>query len=134
MTHRTTLGFVLAAVAAGPAAAQGFYDNPPFKEQGGEAIYKGICQGCHMPDGKGAVGAGAYPALAGDKRLQSAAYPAMVIVRGQKAMPGFAANFTDQQAADVVNYIRTHFGNAYADKATPELVKSLRPAPSASGE
>jgi mono/diheme cytochrome c family protein len=132
MTHRLKLA-ALAAVLAGPVAAQNFGANPPFTEQGGEAIYKGVCQGCHMPDGKGAVGAGAYPALAGDKRLQSAAYPTMVIVRGQKAMPGFAANFSDQQVADVVNYIRSHFGNAYADKATPELVKSLRPPPS-SGE
>jgi mono/diheme cytochrome c family protein len=35
-----------------------------FSMQDGEAIYKGVCQGCHMPDAKGAVGAGAYPALA----------------------------------------------------------------------
>jgi mono/diheme cytochrome c family protein len=124
-------GALAAAVSiCGPAAAQSFYDGP-YPQQGGEAIYKGICQGCHMPDGKGAVGAGAYPALAGDKRLQSGAYPAMVIVRGQKAMPPFANNFSDQQVADVVNYIRSHFGNAYADKVAPETVKALRPPPAA---
>jgi mono/diheme cytochrome c family protein len=125
---QTALAATLAT--AGQAAAQSFYDGP-FPQQGGEAIYKGICQGCHMPDGKGAVGAGAYPALGGDKRLQSGAYPAMVIVRGQKAMPPFANNFSDQQVADVVNYIRTHFGNAYADKVGPETVKALRPPPAA---
>jgi mono/diheme cytochrome c family protein len=134
MTQRLKLAIAISAALAGPAAAQNFGANPPFPEQGGEAIYQGICQGCHMPDGKGAVGAGAYPALAGDKRLQSTAYPTMVIVRGQKAMPSFAANFTDQQVADVVNYIRSHFGNAYADKATPEVVKALRPTPPAGGE
>ena len=80
-----------------------------------------------MPDAKGAVGAGAYPALAGNPRLGSAAYPAMVIVRGQKAMPSFGG-LSDAQVADVVNYIRSNFGNHFDDKITPETVKALRPA------
>jgi len=33
---------------------------------------------------------------------------------------------TDAQIADVVNYIRTHFGNRYSDKVTPDLVKTMR--------
>ena len=32
----------------------------------------------------------------------------------------------NQQVADVVNYIRTHFGNKYKDKVTAEDVKPLR--------
>ena len=40
--------------------------NGGFALEGGEAIYKGICQGCHMADARGASGAGAYPALAGN--------------------------------------------------------------------
>jgi mono/diheme cytochrome c family protein len=35
--------------------------------------------------------------------------------------------FSDQQIADVVNYVRTHFGNNYKDKVTPADVKSARP-------
>jgi mono/diheme cytochrome c family protein len=111
---------------AGSAQAQGFRTG--YSEQTGEEIYKGICQGCHMPDGKGAQGAGAYPALAGDKRLASSAYPALVIIKGQKAMPAFGASFSDAQIANVVNYVRSHFGNNYADTLTPETVKALRPA------
>ena len=35
---------------------------------GGQDIYTQICQGCHMPQGQGASGAGHYPKLAGDYR------------------------------------------------------------------
>ena len=123
---------VAAAAICGPALAQGSDPNAAFPPTGGEGIYRGVCQGCHMPDGQGAEGAGAYPALTG-KRLQSAAYPAEVVIRGRKAMPPFGPYLSDQQIADVVNYVRTHFGNAYADKATPELVRSLRPPATAGG-
>ena len=72
---------------------------------------------------KGAVGAGMYPALAKNPKLEVAGYPVSVVVNGQKAMPAFGGMFTDQQIADVVNYVRTHFGNNYKDKVTPADVK-----------
>ena len=97
-----------------------------FPMQGGEAIYKGVCQGCHMPDAKGAVGAGMYPALAKNEKLETAGYPVGVVVKGQKAMPPLGPYFSDAQIADVVNYIRTHFGNKYKDKVKPEDVKLMR--------
>ena len=109
--------------AHGPSIS-GFFS--PFPFQGGEAIYKGVCQGCHMPDAKGAMGAGAYPALAKDENLETAGYPVSVVLKGQKAMPFFAMQLNDQQVADVVNYVRTHFGNKYRDKVKPEDVKALR--------
>jgi mono/diheme cytochrome c family protein len=46
-----------------------------FSEGGGEELYANVCQGCHMPDGKGATGAGTYPSLAGDKALEAPGYP-----------------------------------------------------------
>jgi len=98
-----------------------------FTEQGGEAIFKNVCQGCHMPDAKGAVGAGMYPALAKNPKLEVAGYPVSVVVNGQKAMPALGGMFSDQQVADVVNYIRTHFGNNYKDKVTAADVKATRP-------
>ena len=111
--------------APGPGAmVSGFFQ--PFPFQGGEAIYKGVCQGCHMADAKGAVGAGAYPALAKNENLETAAYPVGIVLKGQKAMPFFALQLNDQQIADVVNYVRTHFGNKYKDKVKPEDVKALR--------
>ncbi|HEY8255579.1 MAG TPA: hypothetical protein VIG39_13110, partial [Rhizomicrobium sp.] len=54
-----------------------------FPMQGGQAIYEGVCQGCHMPGAVGAVGAGAYPALASDPKLEVAGYPVGVIMNGQ---------------------------------------------------
>lgn len=139
MTIRLLTGAILMlttaptwADTAGPApkpsaqgrSISGFFS--PFPFQGGEAIYKGVCQGCHMPDAKGAVGAGAYPALAKDENLESAGYPVSIVLKGQKAMPFFGIQLNDQQIADVVNYVRTHFGNKYKDKVKPEDVKALR--------
>jgi mono/diheme cytochrome c family protein len=112
---------------AGSALAQRGFGGGGYPQQTGEAIYKGVCQGCHMPDAKGAAGAGIYPALAGDKKLGAKFYPALVVVRGQKAMPEFGSSFSDLQIANVVNYIRSNFGNAYTDVLTPEDVKKMRP-------
>ena len=131
MTHRQTLAAACLtlglAVLASPSHAQ--QRGGGFPQQSGQEIYEGICQGCHMPDAKGASGAGVYPALAGNVRLGTKEYPAMVIVRGQKAMPEFGSSFSDAQVASVVGYIRTHFGNSYKDTITPAEVKALRPAP-----
>ena len=123
------LAALVAALATAPCAAPGqdfFTGN--FPQQSGEGLYKGVCQGCHMPDAQGAVGAGAYPALAKDPRLQTPAYPALVVINGQKAMPQFGDALSDDQIATVVNYIRLNFGNRFADKITPAQVKALRPA------
>jgi mono/diheme cytochrome c family protein len=100
--------------------------NAPFPFQGGQAIFTGVCQGCHMPDAKGATGAGTYPALAHNPKLEVAGYPVSVIVHGQKAMPPLGKMLSDQQVADVTNYIRTHFGNSYKDMVKPEAVKAVR--------
>jgi mono/diheme cytochrome c family protein len=117
---------VIADTAAPPPPRRPMQRGGLFPMQDGEAIYKGVCQGCHMPDAKGAVGAGAYPALAKDANLEIAGYPIGVIVKGQKAMPAFADSFTDDQIANVINYVRTHFGNKYRDKVKPEDVKLMR--------
>ena len=98
----------------------------PFSFQGGQAIFTNVCQGCHMPQAQGAVGAGMYPALAKDAKLEVAGYPLTVVVHGQKAMPAFGNLLNDQQVADVVNYVRTNFGNKYKDKVKPEDVKAQR--------
>jgi mono/diheme cytochrome c family protein len=116
----------LADTAAAPPPPTRSPRGGAFPMQGGEAIFKGVCQGCHMPDAKGAVGAGMYPALANNAKLEEAGYPIAVIVNGQKAMPPLGSMFSDIQVADVVNYVRTHFGNHYTDKVTPAMVKTAR--------
>jgi mono/diheme cytochrome c family protein len=79
-----------------------------------------------MPDGKGAEGAGFYPALAGNRRLSSGSYPVYVVMKGMNGMPPLGEDMTDQQVADVVNYVRTHFGNDYRDAVQPADVSALR--------
>jgi mono/diheme cytochrome c family protein len=125
--RRCFSGLVLVALAM-PAAAQETPDfrGAPFTMQGGEAVYRGVCQGCHMADAKGATGAGNYPALASNSRLASAGFVLAMVMNGHKGMPPFRGHFTDQQIADVVNYIRSHFGNRYTSTVTAAVVQSLR--------
>ena len=98
-----------------------------FTEQTGAELFASACQGCHMPDGKGAIGAGAYPSLAQNSNLESGGYPVYVVVRGQRAMPPLGAMMSDAQIAAVVNYVRTHFGNTYRDAVSADDVKLVRP-------
>lgn len=97
-----------------------------FDQHGGENLYRAICQGCHMPDARGAQGAGAYPALAANPRLAAAAFPATRVLAGRGAMPALANSLTDEQVADVVNFVRSHFGNRYDDALAPADVAKLR--------
>lgn len=103
-----------------------FSSGMKFEEKDGESLYRGICQGCHMPDAKGAQGAGVYPALASNPRLTAKQYPAIMVLKGSRAMPSFAMGLDDAQVAAVVNYIRSHFGNDYRDTLSAAEVKALR--------
>jgi mono/diheme cytochrome c family protein len=97
-----------------------------FAEKDGESLYKAICQGCHMADGRGAQGAAAYPALAGNPNLASPLYPAVLVLKGRKAMPPFRALLSNEQIAEVANYVRSHLGNSYPGTLTPAEVQALR--------
>ncbi len=116
-----------AAVTEHDSGQSAVFANPEgFAEQGGETVYRHICAGCHMPDGKGAAGAGAYPALAGDRKLVAAGYPVAIVLHGHKAMPPFGPLLSDHQIAEVVNFIRTHFGNELTDPVDDSEVRALR--------
>ena len=64
---------------------------------------------------------------------------ALTILNGRRNMPAFARGdqqfyfpptwLTDQQVANVVNYIRTSFGNDYRDPITAAEVKAMQPPP-----
>jgi mono/diheme cytochrome c family protein len=157
--HATTMTLAAASLAlvllAAPAAAGDEKQAPRAARAGAKAvvadtgmlgtnegsqIYAQICQGCHMPDGRGAVGAGRYPAFAGSAAIASAPYMVVTILDGRRNMPAFKkprpdGNFfppvylTDTQVANVVNYIRTSFGNRYPDRITAEDVAKLKPQP-----
>jgi mono/diheme cytochrome c family protein len=116
------------ASAAGAQSSDGSFNSARrFMQRDGEVIYRTVCQGCHMAAAQGAVGAGAYPALADDPKLAAAAYPVLVVVNGSKGMPPFGALLDDEQVAAVVNYVRSHFGNSYPDSVSPSDVRPMRP-------
>jgi mono/diheme cytochrome c family protein len=104
----------------------------------GEEIYQHVCQACHMPDARGAQGAGTYPALAENPNLASAQFTAATVYFGRRNMPhfgpqpemtGFEAfimmHLDDAEIARVVNYVRSHFGNHYTDELTQADVAAL---------
>ena len=107
----------------------------------GEQIYAHICQGCHMPQAQGAIGAGHYPKLAADPALSSWQYAALTVLGGRNGMPAFGwpaeepmpfgvVRLSDQQVAEVVNFVRSHFGNRYPGTVTAAQVAALpHPAP-----
>jgi mono/diheme cytochrome c family protein len=118
------------AAAAWPALAQStnqrFGSATRFTASTGEGIYADLCQGCHMPGGVGATGAGTYPALAQNPKLASAAYVMTMVLGGRKAMPAFGDFLDDGQVAAVANFVRGHFGNAYPDDATAADARAVR--------
>jgi mono/diheme cytochrome c family protein len=138
---------ILLLSAAAAAAVSANADSPMFTSRAaigslsGEQIYDHICQGCHMAGGQGAIGAGAYPKLAADKRFVSWKFVALTVINGRNGMPPFgppvnqaahsrAVYLSDAQIADVVNYVRSHFDNMYQANVTAEQVAAL-PHPAA---
>jgi mono/diheme cytochrome c family protein len=118
----------VSAQAVAQDSARTFTISPGYRftEKSGEALYNATCAGCHMPDGKGAQGAGHYPALADNPAVEAAPYIIGNVLHGRKAMPSFGDAMNDDQVAAVVNYTRTHFGNRFAGSVTPSQVRSLR--------
>ena len=116
---------LIGAPAAADEPGPGGFKSP--KPVTGEQVYKAVCQACHMADAKGGTGAGTIPALAGNKNLAVSAYPVMMVANGKGAMPWFRDMLKPEQIANVVNYVRTHFGNAYQDAVTAEDVQRVRP-------
>ena len=101
----------------------------------GAKLYIDRCSGCHQDKGVGITGV--IPPLAGNPVLV-APDPADVIklilggaaAHGQMiAMPGFSNQITNQDVADIANYVRTSWGNTGAPNATVEVVAKLRKTP-----
>lgn len=105
----------------------------------GERLYRRYCAGCHQPNGKG--DGNLYPPLAGSEWVNGGPYgekdlaiqtllkglQGPVTVSGKpynNVMPQF--NYlTDVQIAQVLTYVRNHFGN-HTSLVTPEEVKNAR--------
>ncbi|MCR5875812.1 cytochrome c [Phenylobacterium sp. J426] len=120
----------LAALAVGAKGADADEPGPggarPMVPKNGAEVYEVYCQVCHMAGGKGAAGAARFPALAANARLGTAAYAIYMVDNGKAGMPGFKEALTPAQVAEVVAYLRTHFGNAYAEPVTASDVQAMR--------
>lgn len=73
----------------------------------GEAQYQIVCAGCHGPDGGGILRA---PALRATSAGLSDAIVVDVMLNGRGGMP--AKPITDQQAADILAFMRARWGAA----------------------
>jgi mono/diheme cytochrome c family protein len=101
----------------------------------GAQLYSDNCSGCHQPRGRGVPGV--FPPLAGNPVVlaQEPNDIVKVVDRGIQArngfiaMPAFNIQLTDQQVADIANYVRTSWGNRAAPNATPAMVAKIRAGP-----
>lgn len=130
------LALTIALDTPARAGTAGIFDPATLSTNDGRQIFEQICQGCHMQGGRGAVGAGHFPALANNRTLASRQYMALTILMGRRNMPAFGvkhaigfggppATLTEAQIAAVINYVRTHFGNRYSDSITAAEVAAL---------
>jgi mono/diheme cytochrome c family protein len=127
------VALVVSAAVGAPALADDVPANSgamsrgwEFGEKGGADLFRNVCAACHQADARGAVGAGAYPSLVADKNLDSADFMVSVLLAGLKGMPPVGAMMSDAQVADVINYVRTHFGNSYSDAVSAANVSAAR--------
>lgn len=102
----------------------------------GRALYAGACQSCHQPSGQG-LGK-VFPPLDGtDWVTGDARRLALVVLQGMtgavtvdgqvytSVMPGFKSQFSDEEAAAVLSYIRSAWSNA-APPVSSDLVGRAR--------
>ena len=107
----------------------------PAEMAAGAAVYARACIACHEADGSGAPRI--YPPLPGNANLQSddPSSTLRIILDGAEtvttprapntgSMPTYARQLSDQQVADVANYIRNSWGNAAPLVAAAEVRKA----------
>jgi mono/diheme cytochrome c family protein len=103
----------------------------------GAMTYLDNCAACHRTDGLGSQRV--FPRLAGNPVVQAANPLSLisVILQGsttprtraapaQFAMPSFASRLSDQDIADLVNFIRTSWGNNASSVAAEDIAKIRR--------
>lgn len=116
--------FFVAVLLAAPVVAKPAAPDP------GAIVYQEVCQACHMENAMGGVGAGRIAALAKNPNLESADYPITIVTGGKGPMPWFRGQLSDQQIADVINHVRSHYGNHYKGKVTAaDITERGIPAP-----
>ena len=91
----------------------------------GKKLYNDSCAGCHMAKGEGAKGAGYYPPLANNSKMESKYYIISVVMNGLRGMPSFHSMMTNEQIAAVTQYVHSNLNN-YTDTVSATNVAQLR--------
>src|SRR5262249_15919617 len=105
---------------------------PTETEKSAAKLYADNCATCHEGNGQGVAGSisplAGNPAVVAAKPFDalSAVLAGIPARDGLPAMPSFGGSLDDRSVADVVNYIRTSWGNGAAPDATPSLVAAWR--------
>lgn len=100
----------------------------------GEQVYADMCITCHLPNGKGVPKA--FPPLADSDYLREKQTESIKAVKngmsGEIVVNGETYNslmsplgLSDQEVADVMNYINNSWGNKIDNLVTPEKVSKL---------
>lgn len=128
----TDIEAMAAYLLATPPRTDAPDQDPDLRRAAGGLVYVNNCSSCHQPDGSGIPNA--IPNLAGNHAV-AAESPDNVIsavlggLPGEDSygkMPSFADKLDDRQVADVVNYVRSSWGNFAPASATPDKVASIR--------
>jgi mono/diheme cytochrome c family protein len=127
----TAIATYLKSTANRPAPPQPMLATRPDLVNG-QTVYMDNCEQCHQSKGVGIPGA--IPNLAGNRAVQAAKPNDVIlaVLRGipsdghYGAMPSFAGALSDQSVADVVNYVRSGWGNQGPTDASAAIVASMR--------
>jgi alcohol dehydrogenase (quinone), cytochrome c subunit len=108
-------------------------------KQRGALPYLDNCAACHRPDGRGYEGV--FPSLAGNPIVEADDPLSLVSIvllgsetsrtamtPAQFVMPAFAWRLTDQDAADIISFIRTSWGNDAKPIEAPKVAALRSPA------
>ena len=98
----------------------------------GALLYLDNCAACHRPDGRGYEGV--FPSLAGNPVVETDNPLSLISIvllgsetsrtsttPAQFAMPAFAWRLTDEDAADVISFIRSSWGNGAKPIEAPKV-------------
>jgi mono/diheme cytochrome c family protein len=98
----------------------------------GALLYLDNCAACHRPDGRGYEGV--FPSLAGNPVVETDNPLSLISIvllgsqtsrtsttPAQFAMPAFAWRLTDQDAADIITFIRSSWGNKAKPIEAPQV-------------
>ncbi|SAK91687.1 gluconate 2-dehydrogenase (acceptor) [Caballeronia glebae] len=133
---RALATYLLGDAPVKPAPLSAVKLDDPAQRTAGRGFYLDSCAGCHGFDGQGkphvAVG------MDGNSTLRQADPRNLVVstldgieaqrfpgVENMQHMPGFAQTYSDEQIAQLANYLRTTWGGQPGD-VTADKVKSLR--------